>query len=428
MSVHTNDKNPMGILPDETDPTKRNVLLLCVALALSNTGVTIVMTVMALAGAYLARPDVHYSIALIGSFTEPALSTFPLSIMFVSTMVAAPLAAALMARIGRRSGFTFGQLVGAMGGGVGAYALYIQDFWILSAAGILLGIHNAFWQQYRFAVADTASAEFKPKAISYVMIGPIAAGLFGPEIAKHTRDLFEPVFFAGSFLSLTVLAFAAVAVLQFIRIPPPLKKENGADTGRAISVIAQDPRFIIAVLSGMVGYATMSFIMTATPLAMIDCGFAFNDAAFVIQGHVLAMFVPSFFTGSLIKRFGVTQVILTGALLYLLSTAFTASGIALFQFFAGLVLLGVAWNFMFVGATTLLTDCYRPEEKAKVQGLNDFLVFGSVAFASLMSGALLQGFGWFVVTLSILGPVTVAGLCVLVLGGRARRMAALQAE
>ena len=405
------------------DPTKRNVLLLCIALALSNTGVVIVMTVMALSGAYLARPDVMYFLPMIGSFAEPALSTFPLSIMFVATMIAAPLAAALMARIGRRGGFSIGQLVGAAGGVVGAYALYAQDFWMLSTGGILLGIHNAFWQQYRFAVADTASAEFKPKAISYVMIGPIAAGLFGPEIAKHTRDFFEPVFFAGCFVALTALAFVTVAVLQFIRIPPPPKRTELIDTGRPLSEIAKDPRFVIAVLSGMVGYATMSFIMTATPLAMIDCGFGFNDAAFVIQGHVIAMFAPSFFTGHLIKRYGVTRIILTGAFLYLLSTAFTASGIEMFQFFAGLVLLGVAWNFMFVGATTLLTDCYRPEEKAKVQGLNDFLVFGSVAIASLMSGALLQGFGWFVVTLSILGPVTVAGLCVLVLGGRARRMA-----
>lgn len=408
-----------------SDPTKRNVLLLCAALALSNTGITIIMTVMALSGAYLASPDIEYSLPLIGSFSEPALSTFPLSIMFVATMVAAPFAAALMARVGRRSGFTFGQLIGAIGGGVGAYALFVQDFWLLSGCGILLGFHNAFWQQYRFAVADTASEAFKPKAISYVMIGPIAAGLFGPEIAKHTRDVFEPVYFAGCFVALSGLAFIAIAVLQFIRIPPPPKRSEQSESGRPIVEIAKDPRFIIAVLSGMVGYATMSFVMTATPLAMIDCGFAFEDAAFVIQGHVMAMFVPSFFTGSLIKRFGATQVIFTGAVLYLFSTAFTASGIAMFQFLSGLIFLGIAWNFMFVGATTLLTDCYRPEEKAKVQGFNDFMVFGSVAVASLMSGALLQGFGWFVVTLTILGPVTVAGLCILVLGGRARRMASV---
>ena len=407
----------------QNDPTKRNVLLLCGALALSNTGGSLVMTVTALAGAYLARPDVTYWLPLLGEFDEKALSTLALSMQFVGTMAAAPLAALLMGRIGRRLGFTFGQMIGIAAAAVSAYALFQQNFWLFVVGGSLLGVHNSFWQQYRFAVADTASPEFKAKAISYVMIGPIVAGIFGPEIAKHTRDILEPVLFAGAYVAIAALSCLTIAVLQFIRIPTPPRPKPGDDRGRPLIQIAMDPKFMIAVLSGMVGYSTMSFMMTATPLAMIDCGHLFEDAAFVIQGHVLAMFAPSFVTGSLIRRFGATRIILTGALLYLASVAINMTGIELIQFFSALVLVGVAWNFMFVGGTTLLTDAYRPEEKARAQGLNDFMVFGSVALGSLMSGAIQQAYGWQIVSLTILGPVTVAALCVLFLHGHIKRRA-----
>ncbi len=407
-----------------SDPTVRNTLLLCGALALSNTGAVLIMTVTALSGAYLARPDVVYDLPLIGTFSERALSTLALSVQFIGTMAAAPPAALLMARIGRRAGFSLGQLIGAGSAGLATYALFIQHFWLFVLAGFLIGVHNAFWQQYRFAVADTASPEFRPKAVSYVMIGPLVAGIFGPEIAKHTRDLLNPVLFAGAYISVAMISMMAIGVLQFIRIPTPPRRKPGDSTGRSFKQLCREPKFLIAVLSGMVGYATMSFIMTATPLAMIDCGHLFTDAAFVIQGHVIAMFAPSFFTGSLIARFGSPRIILVGAGLYILSVLINLTGVEMIQFFSALVLIGVGWNFMFVGGTTMLTEFARPDEKAKVQGFNDFMVFGTVAMASLMSGALQQAYGWETVAVSIAGPVLVAALCVMLLQGRDRRMTA----
>lgn len=403
------------------DPTIRNTMLLCASLAVSNTGAVLIMTVTALAGAYLARPEVMYSLPLIGTFSERALSTLALSMQFIGTMMAAPPAALLMARIGRRAGFSVGQLIGFGAAGLATYALIDQNFWLFVVAGFLIGFHNAFWQQFRFAVADTASPEFKPKAVSYVMIGPLVAGIFGPEIAKHTRDIFAPVLFAGAYISVAMLALMAVAVLQFIRIPTPPKRKKGDSTGRSFKQLAQDPKFVIAVLAGMVGYSSMSFMMTATPLAMIDCGHLFDDAAFVIQGHVIAMFAPSFFTGSLIARYSAPRIILVGAGLYLGSVVINMTGIDMIQFFSSLVLVGVGWNFMFVGGTTMLTEFATPEERAKVQGVNDLLVFGAVSIASFLSGALQQAYGWGTVALSITGPIIVAAACVIVLQGRINR-------
>lgn len=408
------------------DPSVKNVFLLCGALALSNTSAVLVMTVTALSGAYLARPDVVYWLPFIGDVPERALATLALSMMFVGTMAGAPPAALLMARIGRRAGFTIGQVIGVVGASISVYGLYENSFWIFVVGGFFIGVHSAFWQQYRFAVADTASPEFRPRAVSYVMLGPLVAGIFGPEIAKHTKDFLEPVQFAGAYMSIVVLCFLAMTILQFIRIPTPPRRKPGESTGRTLKELAREPKFLIAVLAGMVGYSTMSFMMTATPLAMIACGHDFNDAAFVIQGHVIAMFAPSFFTGSLISRFGAPRIILTGALLYLCSVAVNLTGIEMVQFFSSLVLVGIAWNFMFIGGTTMLTEFATPEEKAKVQGFNDFLVFGSVTIASFLSGALQQAYGWEVVTLTITGPVLVAGLCVLFLHGKDRRLAAAE--
>jgi len=408
------------------DPTKRNVLLLCAALALSNTGAVLMMSVTALAGTYLAREGVTYWLPFIGDFPETALPTLALSTMFVGTMSIAPAAALLMGRIGRRAGFTLGQMIGLIGACTSMYALFEQSFWTFVLGGYLIGAHAAFWQQYRFAVADTASPEFKPKAISYVMIGPLIAGLLGPEIAKHASDLFAPVLFAGAYAGIGVLTILAILILQFVRIPTPPRRKPGDSTGRPFSIMVKEPKFLIAVLAGMVGYSSMSFLMTATPLAMIDCGFIKEDAFFVIQWHVVAMFAPSFFTGSLISKFGAPRIILTGAMLYLISVAINLSGIEMIQFLSSLVLVGIGWNFMFVGATTMLTDFAEPEEKPKVQGVNDFLVFGSVTIASFLSGAIQQAYGWETITLTVAGPVLIAGMCVLFLAGRANRVAAAE--
>lgn len=408
------------------DPTVRNVLLLCGALALSNTGTVLIMTVTALAGHHLAREGVFYVLPFLGEVPEKALSTLALSIQFVATMAAAPPAALFMARVGRKIGFTLGQLIGAFGAALSVYALFEQQFWTFVFAGVFLGIHNAFWQQYRFAAADTASESFRARAVSYVMIGPIAAAFFGPGLAQLTMNTLAPVLFAGAYVVIGVLALITVVVLQFIQIPVPPRVKRSEYRGRSTKELLMHPQFLVAALSGMVGYSMMSFLMTATPLAMVACGLTEDDVPVVIFGHVLAMFAPSFVTGSLILRFGAHRIILVGAFLYLLSIGVNLTGIEIEQFFGSLVLVGVAWNFMFIGATTLLTEFTTPEEKAKVQGLNDFLVFGSVAVASLMAGALQHFFGWTVVFASIAGPVLVSVLCLMVLQGRIRQLAAAE--
>ncbi|MEQ8449982.1 MAG: MFS transporter [Nitratireductor sp.] len=408
------------------DPTKKNVLMLCIALGLSNTGASLVMTVTALTGIMLADPNVIYDLPFVGPLPETALATLALGVQFIGTMAATIPASLLMGRIGRRAGFSIGQAIGIAGGSIGVLAIIDGNFWLFVYAGFMIGVHNAFWQYYRFAAADTASEAFKPKAISYVMIGPIFAGIFGPEIAKHSRYLIDGAVFAGSYAAIAALSVAALGILQFLQIPKPTLDER-KNSGRPLGEIVRNPTFPVAVFAAMVGYASMSFLMTATPLAMTGYAHPFEDAAFVIQWHVLGMFVPSFFTGHLIKRFGTATIILTGALLFLSAVAINATGVAMLQFLSSLILVGVGWNFMFIGGTTLLTETYRPEEKAKVQALNDFCVFSTVAFASLLSGVLQSLHGWWTVNLSVGVAMTGAILLVawfkLVVRRRMRRTA-----
>lgn len=411
---------------DQRDPTKKNVLMLCIALGLSNTGASLVMTVTALTGIMLADPDVVYHLPFIGALPETALATLALGVQFIGTMSATIPASLLMGRVGRRIGFTIGQLIGVTGGAIGVLAIMEGSFWLFVYAGFMIGVHNAFWQYYRFAAADTASEAFKPKAISYVMIGPIFAGIFGPEIAKHSRYLIDGAVFAGSYAAIAALSVAGLGILQFLQIPKPTLEER-KNSGRPLGEIVKNPTFPVAVFAAMIGYASMSFLMTATPLAMTGYEHPFEDAAFVIQWHVLGMFVPSFFTGHLIKRFGTATIILTGACLFLAAVAINATGVAMLQFLSSLILVGVGWNFMFIGGTTLLTETYRPEEKAKVQALNDFCVFSTVAFASLLSGVLQSLHGWWTVNLSVgvamAGAITLVAWFKLVVRRRMRRAA-----
>lgn len=386
--------------------TGRNVTLLCLALGLSNTGAVMVMTVTALTGAMLTRPDVMYWLPLLGAFPETALATLALGVQFLGTMATTVPASFFMGRFGRRAGFLLGQVIGAVGAGLSAFAIMQQSFWLFVCGGFLLGAHNAFWQYYRFAAADTASEEFRPKAISIVMVGPVVAGFLGPELAKLGRPMFEPSLFAGSYMLMILLAFAAMALLVFLRIPQATGRDGpGGDGARPLKQVAAQPAFLFAVFAGMVGYSGMSFLMTATPLAMIAHQHDFNDAAFVIQWHVVAMFAPGFVTGFLIGRFGAPAVIRTGALMYLVAVAVAMTGTATLHFLAALMLVGVGWNFLYVGGTALLTLTYRPAEKSRAQGLNDFCVSGGVAFASLMSGALQNFYGWQTINLLILVPV-----------------------
>jgi hypothetical protein len=268
---------------------------------------------------------------------------------------------------------------------------------------------SAFFQQYRHAAADAAPAFFRPKAISYVMAGGLVAGFLGPELAKNTVDMVPEVFFFGCFVGTAGLALASAAVLLFLDIPKP-KRLQRSERGRPLSEIMKNPVFWVAAGSAMIGFGVMSLIMTATPLAMKHCGFGVDDSTTVIQWHVVGMYAPSFFTGALITRFGVLRIIVAGAILNLVCVSVALSGIEMLNFWTALVLLGVGWNFMFVGGTTLLAECYRPEEAPRVQGLNDFLVFGMVALSSLSSGQILEWLGWDSVALTAAPLIALAML------------------
>ncbi|MEQ8397210.1 MFS transporter [Thalassobaculum sp.] len=361
------------------DPAVRNVVLLAICQALAMTGMTMNMTVTALTGHDLA-PD-------------PAWATLPLSLQFLATMLTTMPASLYMRRVGRRFGFATGVLIGVSGAIIAAISILNHQFALFCLGSMLIGSFQGFAILYRYAAADTASEAFRPRAISLVLAGGVVAALAGPELAKWSHDLLAPISFAGTFLVIAGVQSISLIFLTFVKIPTPTSAER-ADSGRPLLEIIRQPVFIVAILGAMIGYGSMTFLMTATPLAMVACGFAFADAAFVIQWHAVGMFLPSFFTGSLIQRFGVTRIMMTGALAYVACIAINVSGIELLQFFSALVLLGIGWNFLFIGGTTLLTRAYRPEERAKVQGFGDFLVFSSSTVAAFSSGALNHAFGW----------------------------------
>ncbi len=345
--------------------------------------------------------------ALLGA--DKTLATIPVSAMVIGTAVATMPAALLMRRIGRRAGFRAGIGFGLAGAVTAASGLFAANLWIFGAGVFFLGVNTAFGQHYRFAAADVATGAFKARAISYVLAGGVIAAWAGPEIAKWTVDLVPSVIFLGPYLAMIVVLVLAYGALGFVDIP-----KSGGDghigTGRPMLEIARQPAFLVAVLSAMVGFSVMVLLMTATPIAMVQFDHAFTDAAFVIQWHAVAMFAPSFVTGTLINRVGVLRIILTGVVMMSGAVAAALSGESVVHFWVALFLLGIGWNFMFVGGTTLLTETYTVAERAKVQGTNDMIVFGSVAIASLMSGALLQSVGWQAVALGAIPFIAVAGI------------------
>lgn len=361
--------------------------------------------------------------ALVGHAlaTDKAFATVPLAAQQLAVMLTTFPASLLMKRIGRRAGFSVGAGFGIVGTVIATWAVFQGSFSLFVAGAALNGIYNGFALFYRFAAVDGANEAWKAKAISYVMAGGVLAAIVGPELAKLTKDLFAPVIFAGSFASLTVVAILALVLLQFLDIPMPSEAERrGAQ--RPLPEIMRQPVFIVAALGAMIGYGAMSFVMTATPLAMVACEHSFASAAFVIQWHVVAMFAPSFFTGQIIKRFGVLQVMTTGALLNAVCILVNLSGTAVWQFWIALVLLGLGWNFLFVGGTTLLTEAYRPTERAKVQAVNDFLVFGTVTMTSFSSGLAHHNWGWITINLSVVPFLAVIATAAIWLARR-RQMA-----
>jgi MFS family permease len=359
---------------------KRNVAVLVFAHAVLGSQLAINIIVAGLAGAMLAD--------------DPALATLPISIVVVGSLLTAPAMSLFMGRYGRRAGFWAGALAGGIGSALCARALYIESFGLFIAGSVLLGVYQAAQGFLRFAAADTASDAFKPKAISWVLAGGLLSALLGPEILRVTSGAATAVPYAGAYLAMIALNVVGAVGLAFLDIPVPAPAAAAAAAGRPLAAIARQPAFLVAVLSGMVGFASMSLVMTSTPLAMVGHGFTQGHAADVVRWHIVAMFAPSFFTGSVIVRFGRLPVIAVGLLLLGACGAIALAGIELHHFYLALIALGIGWNFSYIGATSLLGTTHTHAEQAKVQGLNDFLVLGFVAFGSFGSGALLDAFGW----------------------------------
>lgn len=376
---------------------RRNIMILSLCVALSASAMSLIFTVAAVIGFSLA--------------SDKSLSTLPVAFMMIAMMAMTAPSAVIMAKMGRKFGFWMGATVAILGAVSGMGAVYYSNFWLLCIACACIGAGNAVAMQYRFAAAEAAPAEFRARAISYTMLGGLASAFIGPNLASFARDWFGTVPFLGTFVALIGLQFLLVIAIGQLRLPD-MRGHKHPEPARPLKTVMGQPAVIVAIIAGALGYAVMSFVMTATPLAILDCDYAFGDAAFIIQWHVVGMYAPGFFTGNLIKRFGALKVIQAGAILNFVCLAVGLAGQDLIgNFWVSLVLLGIGWNFMFVGATTFLTENYRPSEQARVQAINEFCVFGTVAIASLSAGTIYAGSGWVTLLYSAALPV---GLVLLV--------------
>ena len=357
---------------------RRNVRLLAIAQALGGAGPPIVISLGGLVGQSLA--------------SNPALATFPVSLYNLGLALGTLPAAWLMRRLGRRSAYLLGVVFGIAGGLIAAGGIVASGFLLFCLGTFVAGFYGSYVQSYRFAAADSASGAFKAKAISMVMIGGLFAAVIGPQLVIWTRDAVPAAPFAGGFLSQAALAMLAVPALLMLRTTDVAATAQGG--GRPLSAILTMPRYALSVATGVVSYGLMTFIMTASPIAMVRHGHSVDHAALGIQWHVLAMFVPSFFTGALMARFGKERIAAVGLVLIAASGAVALAGLGIGHFWVALILLGIGWNFGFISATAMVTDCHTPEERGKAQGANDFMVFGVVAAASFFSGNLLHASGW----------------------------------
>lgn len=383
---------------------RRNAVVLSMAQALYFVTASIQITLSGLVGYLLAD--------------DKSLATLPVTAYVLGTLLSTVPASMLMRRVGRRAGFQLGALIGIGSAGLATVAIFDLSFSLFCFALFFSGGYQAFAQYYRFAAADTASESFRPKAISWVLAGGLVAAVAGPQLVIYTKDAFAPVIYAGSFATAALGSMAAIGVLSFLDIPKSPATSADGTPPRPLREILKQARLRVAIFTGMVSYASMTFIMTATPLAMVAYNHSVDSAALAIQWHVLAMFAPSFFTGQLIGRFGRERVVLAGLALLASAGLVALSGIALWQFNLAMILLGVGWNFGYIGSTTMVTDCHRPEERNKVQAVNEFMVFGLVAVASFSSGKLLYETGWSSVAVSYLPLVAVAAGLALMLSVR----------
>lgn len=371
----------------------QNVFILSMCQGLWMTGVMIVMTVSVLAGRELAA--------------DAALASLPLTIQFVVMTAMIIPASFLMRAMSRRSGFTLGALAGAIGAAISTIAILNQSFLLFCFGAALIGVFNAFAGYYRFAAADAASGSFKSRAISLVLAGGVLAAFFGPQLAKASQVLFDPFPFAGAYAVMIGLSLLAALLILFVDIPKPASMPSDSPS-RSLHMIAKQPNFVVALITGVICYAVMTLVMSATPLAMADSHHLFADAVFVIEWHAFGMFAPSFITGYLITRIGVLETIVGGSLIMLSGIGVNLTGTSVSHFWIGLVFIGIGWNFMFIGATNLLTETYKPSEMAKVQACNDFIIFAAVAVAAMLAGWLQHVFRWEIVNLGVLPAVLLA--------------------
>ena len=363
----------------------RNLALLSLSQALMITCTSLMLTTSALVGRNLAG--------------NKALATLPFALLFLCQMLSTIPASLYMGKVGRRVGFITGALFALTGAIVTTTAIFQGNFVLFCLGTALIGVFNGFGQYYRFAAAEVCAVEYRSRAISYVLAGGVLAAFIGPNLANWSRQALS-VEFAGCFTSLIVLYFLSFCMASLLRIHRPARVA-GEQGGRRLIEIARQRAFIVAVVSAMVGYGAMNFIMIATPLAMQHHAHQFADTAFVIQWHVFGMFVPSFFTGHLIRRFGTANVMLVGILLVGLCIGLNIAGTSVIHFWAALLFLGLGWNFLFLGATTLVTETYETLEKSKAQALNDFMVFGTVSVTSFSSGAVQHALGWQTINLAV---------------------------
>jgi MFS family permease len=380
------------------DVAKKNVAVLAVCQGLLFVNNSVLITVNALAGIALAPNKALATLPVTMYFVGSALTTVPLSFM--------------MKRHGRRAGFTLGAVFAVLGSLICAAAVYAASFWLLCLGVLVLGGYFAAGQYYRFAAADSAPADFRATAISLVLAGGIVGGFVGPETSKRTIDLLAGHLYAAAYFSLVGFALLTVLVLRWLTIPVLTETER-MSAGRPLAEIARQPAFIVALLCAMIAYGVMNLLMTTTPLAMIACEHPFSDAAFVIQWHIVGMFAPSFVTGTLIRRFGLSTVMLAGVALNVGCVVTALSGVDVMNFWLAMLLLGIGWNFMFIGATALLTESHTPAERAKVQGVNDAAIFVTMIASSLSSGALFTLQGWDAMNRWALPVLAVAGAAVL---------------
>lgn len=384
----------------QTTRASRNVVVLTLAQAFLGAQMPMIYTIGGLAGQSLAP--------------NPCLATLPISMIVFASMLSATPMSAIMQRFGRRAGFALGTVGGAGGAAIGALALTQASFPLFLVGSFLTGIYMSSQGFFRFAAADVADEAFRPKAISYVMAGGLASAIIGPQLANLTAGV-TAVPFLGTYFTAIAINILGSGLFLFLDIPRPPVPGASGPAGRTRRELLQSPDIVGAIIIATVSYSLMSLVMTSAPLAVVGCGFAQTDAGNVVSAHVFAMSVPSFFTGHLIARFGTRVIVATGLAILASAGAVALAGIALTNFFGALILLGIGWNFGFIGATTMLTASYQPHERGRVQGLNDLFVFGGVTVASLASGGLMNCsggdpvVGWSSVNLAMAPFLALAG-------------------